>query len=151
MQAWPIPPQLTPKQAGALPIDAGTALRGLRDILGLKQGETLLIFGASGGIGHMALQLARRLGARVLAAPWVQRSGKCQADHTTPRSTLADSCVSNGRDASACNSGLHNVTDRTGDFLGMFSLGDQILVCCSSDGAMHAVAREPGQLVLEVR
>ena len=67
VQAWPIPTQLTPKQAGALPIDAGTALRGLRDILGLKQGETLLIFGASGGIGHMALQLALRLGARVLA------------------------------------------------------------------------------------
>jgi NADPH2:quinone reductase len=67
VQAWPIPTQLTPTQAGALPIDAGTALRGLKDILGLEQGETLPIFGAGGGIGHLALQLAQRLGARVLA------------------------------------------------------------------------------------
>jgi NADPH2:quinone reductase len=65
--AWPLPSTLTTEQAGAMPIDAGTALRGLRDILGLKQGEALLIFGASGGIGHMAVQLAKRMGARVLA------------------------------------------------------------------------------------
>lgn len=44
-----------------------TALSGLDDTLGLKPGEALMIFGASGGIGHMALQLAKRMGARVLA------------------------------------------------------------------------------------
>jgi len=66
-QAWPIPSKLTIVQAGAMPVDAGTALRGLRDILGLKQGEALMIFGASGGIGHLAVQLAKRMGARVLA------------------------------------------------------------------------------------
>jgi NADPH:quinone reductase len=33
----------------------------------LKQGESLMIFGASGGIGHLAVQLAKRMGARVLA------------------------------------------------------------------------------------
>jgi len=66
-QAWPIPGRLTTVQAGVMPIDAGTALRGLRDILGLKQGEVLMIFGASGGIGHIAVQLAKRMGARVLA------------------------------------------------------------------------------------
>jgi len=65
--AWPLPGKLTTVQAGAMPIDAGTALRGLRDILGLKRGEALLIFGASGGIGHMAVQLAQRMGVRVLA------------------------------------------------------------------------------------
>lgn len=66
-QAWPIPDKLTTEQAGAMPSDAATALRGLRDTLGLKQGEALMIFGASGGIGHMAVQLAKRMGARVLA------------------------------------------------------------------------------------
>ena len=39
-----------------------TALRGLDDMLGLKQGESLMIFGASGGIGHLAVQLAKRHG-----------------------------------------------------------------------------------------
>jgi NADPH:quinone reductase len=62
-----IPGKLTMEQAGALPVDAVTALRGLDDSLHLKKGESLLIFGASGGIGHLAVQLAKRMGARVFA------------------------------------------------------------------------------------
>jgi NADPH:quinone reductase len=65
--AWPIPSNLTAEQAGALLIDGATALRGLDDILKLKQDETLMIFGASGGLGHFAVQLGKRLGARVFA------------------------------------------------------------------------------------
>ena len=55
------------EQAGALPVDAMTALRGLDDTLHLQPGQSLLILGASGGVGHLALQLAKRLGVRVLA------------------------------------------------------------------------------------
>jgi NADPH:quinone reductase-like Zn-dependent oxidoreductase len=65
--ASPIPGKLSVEQAGALPVDAMTALRGLDDTLKLKAGESVLIFGASGGIGHLAVQLAKRMGARVLA------------------------------------------------------------------------------------
>ena len=65
--AAPIPGRLPIEQAGALPVDAMTALRGLDDTLGLKRGESVLIFGASGGIGHLAVQLAKRMGARVFA------------------------------------------------------------------------------------
>ena len=66
-QAWPIPSTVTAKQAGALLIDGATALRGLDDTLGLKQDEKLMVFGASGGLGHLAIQLGKRLGARVFA------------------------------------------------------------------------------------
>lgn len=62
-----IPGKLTTEQAGVMPVDAMTALRGLDETLGLKPGESLLIFGASGGVGHLAVQLAKRMGARVLA------------------------------------------------------------------------------------
>jgi NADPH:quinone reductase-like Zn-dependent oxidoreductase len=65
--ASPIPPNVPTDQAGAMPVDAMTALRGLEDTLGLREGESLLIFGASGGIGHLAVQLAQRMGARVFA------------------------------------------------------------------------------------
>src|SRR5207237_6893004 len=65
--ASPIPKKLTVEQAGAMPSDALTALRGLDEILGLKNGESLMVFGAAGGIGHLAVQLAKRMGARVLA------------------------------------------------------------------------------------
>ena len=47
--------------------DAMTGLQGLADMLKMKAGETVMIFGASGGIGHLAVQLAKRLGARVFA------------------------------------------------------------------------------------
>src|SRR5437016_3025143 len=63
----PIPKKLSVEQAGVMPSDALTALRGLDEILQLKQGESLLVFGAGGGIGHLAVQLAKRMGARVLA------------------------------------------------------------------------------------
>ncbi|MHC9544773.1 MAG: NADP-dependent oxidoreductase [Vulcanimicrobiota bacterium] len=62
-----IPGSLTTEQAGGMAGVGLTALRGLDDVLGLRPGESLLIFGASGGIGHMAVQIARRMGARVLA------------------------------------------------------------------------------------
>jgi NADPH2:quinone reductase len=62
-----IPGNVPTDQAGAMPWDAMTALRGLDDSLGLQPGESLLIFGASGGIGHLAIQLAQRMGARVFA------------------------------------------------------------------------------------
>ncbi len=62
-----IPNNLTTEQAGAMPFDAITALQGLDDTLGLQAGESVLIFGASGGIGHLAVQLAKRIGALVFA------------------------------------------------------------------------------------
>jgi len=63
----PIPPGLKADEAGALGADGITALRGLDDQLHLQAGEKLMIFGASGGIGHIAVQLAKRIGADVLA------------------------------------------------------------------------------------
>jgi NADPH:quinone reductase len=62
-----IPGNLTVEQAAVLPTDGLTALTGLEKVLGLKAGESLMVFGASGGIGHLALQLGKRLGAKVFA------------------------------------------------------------------------------------
>ena len=62
-----IPGGLKMEQAAVLASDGLTALRGLEDVLGLQPDESVMIFGASGGIGHLAVQLAKRLGARVFA------------------------------------------------------------------------------------
>lgn len=62
-----IPSGLSMEQAAVLSSDGVTALTGLEDVLGLQPDESVMIFGASGGIGHLAVQLAKRLGARVFA------------------------------------------------------------------------------------
>jgi NADPH:quinone reductase-like Zn-dependent oxidoreductase len=62
-----IPGDLKMDQAAVLPSDGLTALKGLEGVLDLQRGESVMIFGASGGIGHLAVQLAKHLGARVFA------------------------------------------------------------------------------------
>jgi NADPH2:quinone reductase len=66
-RASPIPSNLTTEQAGALMIDGMTGFLELDEVLALKPGEKLLVFGAAGGIGHLAVQLATRTGAHVFA------------------------------------------------------------------------------------
>src|SRR5918998_4203569 len=63
----PIPAGLSTAQAAVMGGVGMTALRGLQDALDVRSGETLLIHGASGAMGHLAVQLGKRLGARVLA------------------------------------------------------------------------------------
>lgn len=62
-----IPDDLPFDVASTLMCTAGVALHALRTRGRLTLGETVLITGASGGVGTMAVQLARRIGARVVA------------------------------------------------------------------------------------
>jgi NADPH:quinone reductase-like Zn-dependent oxidoreductase len=61
----PSPANLTFEQAAAVPIAATTALQGLRDTGQLQPGQTVLVIGASGGVGTFAVQIAKALGAEV--------------------------------------------------------------------------------------
>ncbi len=61
-----VPAGLAMVMAGALPSSGGTALSGL-NALHIGEGTQLMLWGASGAVGHVALQLARRMGARVFA------------------------------------------------------------------------------------
>jgi NADPH:quinone reductase-like Zn-dependent oxidoreductase len=62
----PMPDGLDMLMAGGLPIAGLTALSNLKALL-TGDGTKLILWGASGGVGHVALQLAKRMGASVFA------------------------------------------------------------------------------------
>ena len=53
------------EEAGALPLAGTSALQALKDHIKLQSGQKILIHGGAGGIGHIAVQLAKSLGAYV--------------------------------------------------------------------------------------
>jgi NADPH:quinone reductase-like Zn-dependent oxidoreductase len=61
-----IPRGMSLREAGAMTVTGLTALQGL-DALRLRRGETVVVHGAAGGVGTMAVQFAKRRGARVIA------------------------------------------------------------------------------------
>ena len=68
-----MPSNMSYEQAAAVPYGAGTALYFLQSLAKVQPGESVLILGASGGVGRFAVQLAKHLGATV--------TGVCSAAH----------------------------------------------------------------------
>ncbi|CAG1017661.1 alcohol dehydrogenase [Burkholderiaceae bacterium] len=64
----PLPPQFAFEDAAAFICTYGTSYHALVDRGELKPGETVLVLGAAGGVGTAAIQIAKAVGARVIAA-----------------------------------------------------------------------------------
>lgn len=62
----PMPSTCDHVHAAALPIAALTAWQALIDIANVRSGQTVLIHAAAGGVGHIAVQLAKWKGAKVI-------------------------------------------------------------------------------------
>ena len=68
----PIPPSMSFEQAAAFVLTYATSYHALKDVGNLQPGETLLVLGASGGVGTTAIQLAKLMGAKVIAAAFTE-------------------------------------------------------------------------------
>jgi NADPH:quinone reductase-like Zn-dependent oxidoreductase len=86
------PRRLTPIEAGAVPTAALTAWGLVVDLAKAHEGQRMLIHGAAGGVGHLAVQLAAYFGARVVATAsgahvgWLRELGAEEViDYTTSR------------------------------------------------------------------
>lgn len=60
------PASLSHVEAAALPVVGLTAWQGLVDLGGVSEGDRVLIHGGGGGVGHVAIQIAKALGAHVI-------------------------------------------------------------------------------------
>lgn len=65
---FPKPPMMDYKVAASFMMAYGTSYHALKDRAKLKEGETLVVLGASGGVGLAAVELGKIMGAQVIAA-----------------------------------------------------------------------------------
>jgi NADPH:quinone reductase len=86
-----VPESLGLREAGAIGTTGLTAVQGIDDALHLKSGDTVLIHGAAGGVGTLAIQFAKLRGARVLATV-------SSADGATLARELGADAVVDGRE-----------------------------------------------------
>ena len=103
-----IPKNIDMVAAGALATTGLTAVQGVDDALHIRKGQTLMIHGAQGGVGTIAVQLAKLRGARVLAtasgADGIALVRKLGADvvidgHSDDLAAAAKTFAPNGADA----------------------------------------------------
>jgi NADPH2:quinone reductase len=64
----PMPPGMDFDTAAAITLTYGTSHHAVLDRAALKEGETMLVLGAAGGVGLAAIEIGKALGARVIAA-----------------------------------------------------------------------------------
>ncbi len=100
----PKPPSLSHVEAAALPLAAGTAYELIIRRLVMTEGEWVLLYGAAGGVGSVALQLAAARGARVIAVarsehhPMLQQLGAAAClDYTTQEVVGEAQAIAGGR------------------------------------------------------
>ena len=100
------PARLDMREAAALPLVAMTAWEGLVDRAQVREGMDVLVHGGAGGIGHVAVQIARARGARVFATGsgdslrTIEALGATPIDYTTtdPSTYIADHTGGRGFD-----------------------------------------------------
>jgi len=105
---FPLPAELSYEAGAALPLNYLTALAALDRRGALRVGETVLVHGAAGGVGTAAVQVAKALGARVVAAVSTEEKAR------VARRAGADSVVIGERFRSQLSGPVNLIIDPVG-------------------------------------
>ena len=104
-RCMPLPPGFPFVDAAAFIMTYGTSHHALADRAQLKAGETVLVLGAAGGVGTAAIQLAKAMGAKVIAA--ASSDEKCALCKSIGADSTINYSKENLRDAIKALTGGH--------------------------------------------
>ena len=96
-QCYRLPPSMSFNEAASMSLVYDTAWFALRERARLEAAETVLVLGASGGVGQAAIQLAHAMGARVLAG--IQRPERAALVRAAGADAVIDLSAANLRDS----------------------------------------------------
>jgi NADPH2:quinone reductase len=128
---YPLPDTLSFEEAAAMSLVYDTSWFALRDRGRIQPGETVLVLGATGGVGLAAIQLAKAMGAKVLAG--VSSASKSDIVRDAGADEIIDLSRPDLRDS--LREQVHAVTDKRGVDIVLDPLGGDIF-----DAALRAVA-----------
>lgn len=104
---YPVQADTPPAEAASLPAAFCTVLYGLAERGNLQPGETVLVLGAAGSIGHAAVQVAKALGARVIAG--ASTAEKREAARQAGADEVLDTSTGDWKDAAKALAGPDGV------------------------------------------
>lgn len=133
------PPDIQPEVACSLGAGAGVALNAVRDVARVRLGETVLIAGASGGVGSAAVQIAKQCGARVIA---VTRSGQKKGRLVQDGADEVVVALSGGDFSGA----IRSLTEGEGVDVVIDAVGSRVFNACFDSLALHGRYAMVGQL-----
>jgi NADPH:quinone reductase-like Zn-dependent oxidoreductase len=128
----PKPKNLTFEQAASAPVSALTALQAIRDVGQVRRGQSVLIIGASGGVGTFAVQIAKAFGATV--------TGVCSTAKVDLVDALGADRVIDYTLEDIASAGRHDVILDIGGHRSLSHLRDAL----SPDGTLVIIGSETG-------
>ncbi|HEY0318419.1 MAG TPA: zinc-binding dehydrogenase [Solirubrobacterales bacterium] len=134
------PPTLPAEQACCLGPAAGVALNAVRDTARVQLGETVLVTGASGGVGSAAVQIAALAGARVIALT------RSKAKAAALREDGAEEVVVDDGGGDAAREQLREITDGRGVEVVVDTVGSPLFDLCFDALAVHGRLAFVGEL-----
>jgi NADPH2:quinone reductase len=134
-----LPDAMTFTDAAAFPIAYGTAQLALSHKARLQPGETLLVLGAAGGVGLTAVEIGKRMGARVVAS--ARGPAKLAIAHAAGADEMIDSDTPDLKFAFKSLGGVDVVYDAVGG-----PAFDAALSACNPEGRLLTIGFASGQV-----